>query len=451
MTVTSLLTPALLAAQSFMLVITHKDGSFSTIPTDQIESIEFTHTNIPDPVKAPVGIAIGYVSSTAINATYYSNEAYSPSAANAPVMVTGIVPASAGLNSDSELRAYIDNNTGAQKQTVATEGDISTAFACKSIEFSKLSPATEYIVVSYDKSSPTTLYRNYVTTAAAPAPGTKGSIFPSGVSSTTGFIDVDKVRNLDKYGYSGSDSELCWACTAAGAIQWWLNDYEKTTGSAYKLNMPFDPQESKCYKTPVMDVLVQAFTHSAGDAFKTFLWFAEGLKKNQVNNGIKLLNESYPDWHGGFLGMTHGEAYSYLQSATKASSAYADGRYTYNQIENLKGLSSTDTRKYMSDVLYNSLKVGPLMMVIGGSHAVSCWGADYIVESDGSINVTHLYIGENDPVDGNVRDGLNHCKMNYDAGTPWFYMTSVHDGGSSKTTVINSFIGLKGYTSADNK
>lgn len=265
-------------------------------------------------------------------------------------------------------------------------------------------------------------------------PGTTGYVFPPGVDMNSGFVDVDKVGKLDKYGYSGTDEELCWACSTAGMIQWWLNDYKRIEGQDYPLRISI-PAESKCYSTPVMDLLAQAFYQDAGNPGYVLQWFFTGMP-NSVStynlNGHPAFNLSYANVNGNFAGMTKAEYDKYF---SKEMNSY----YLYS------GLSESEVKVKASADIISWLGDGPVYIAInGGNHALTCWGVKYTVDINCKPIITQIYFAENDLYAGNIKGGLNVSGITWKAGDGP-HMTSTN----GLNVEINNFLPIKGYSRAN--
>lgn len=262
-------------------------------------------------------------------------------------------------------------------------------------------------------------------------PGDTGYVFPSGASLNGGFIDVDKVGKLAPYGYTGTDEELCWACSTAGMIQWWLNDYKRATGTDYPLRIAL-PAVSKCYSTPVMDVLAQAFYQDAGNPTYVLQWFFTGMP-NAISsyniNGHPAFNSAYPHVQGNFAGMSKDD---YAKYVSKQINSY----YLYN------GLTEKEVKVKASADIIGWLKDGPLYIDInGGNHALTCWGVKYTVDVNSKPIITNIYFAENDLLAGNIKGGLNSSSITWKEGDGP-HMTSTN----GQNVEINNFIPIKGYS-----
>lgn len=348
----------------------------------------------------------------------------------------GIVPAS--LTTAAEQISYVNSNADAQRDSFNAKPGKS-----HSVTFTGLTPDTDYNVVAFLSDATDQVFATAVSTAADLNPGDKASVFPAGVSAEGGWIDVDKVTDLAPYGWSGQDNLMCWACTISGMLQWWLNDYKAKTGHDFETIYPI-PTESKCYSTPMMDLYVDYFRHDGGEMFDRFKWFFRPVAYSPGDEfGNPILNQSLPYWKGGFGGMTEEEAQSLMVVNEKSSDGYNTPLYEFN-ISYDKGATDDETRKIFSQKIIDALRQGPLAISIVGStggtvHGVSCWGADYEITSDGTPKVNELYIGENDPLAGNVKNGMNKATITYEGGYVKIQMATC---GKKN---LNMFFGIRGY------
>lgn len=336
--------------------------------------------------------------------------------------LAAVIPAS--IASDSERMTKV-------RELAATNASMRHTGRA-TVQFTGLTSGESYQVVAFaEKDQPTVYSQRFMTTSDSYKPGELGYVFPPGVNLDSGWIDVDKVGKLDKYGYTGNDEELCWACSTAGMIQWWLNDYKRATGSDYPLRIAL-PEVSKCYSTPVMDVLAQAFYHDAGNPSYVMQWFFTGMP-NAINsyniNGHSAFNTSYVNVQGNFANMPKEDYEKYI---SKELNSY----FLYN------GLTENEVKVKASADIIGWLKKGPLYIAInGGNHALTCWGVKYTVDVKGNPIITRLYYAENDLMAGNIKGGLNESGITWKAGDGP-HMTSTN----GLNVEINGFIHMKGHS-----
>ncbi len=371
-----------------------------------------------DPSLQMPRILAGEVTSTTIPYTVsgYSGEYY-----------VGIIPRPTEAISDKDLISYINDNPEAT-QRKKIKGRVTDE------SFTDLTPAAHYIVAAYPVGSTDKASRQFTRTYIDCTPGTKGTIFPFGVDKTSGFYDVDKVGSLEPYGWTGAsgenhDGNMCWACTASGLIQWWLDDYVSKTGHEYPfVNGEAIPKESKCYSTPIMDLINNAFGYSdlGGGCHQTIMWFFAGYydhpflgspsKPESANLVGAPFRSGYPYWKGGFLGMTWEEGMNYIVCNEEANNGWDWYDYTmfYHSNYSLpKDVTIDDAAKKFNLLTIDALLQGPYYICFAG-HAMSCWGADYEIMADGTPRIYNLYYCENAIHRTNVHGGYQMGPVTYE-------------------------------------
>lgn len=317
-----------------------------------------------------------------------------------------LIPASQ-VSTDEEVASAVNALPADKKQKLNYTQEI---------QFTDLTPSTTYKIAAVSDKN-TVFFREF-TTEAIPVPGEKHTVFPRGVTASSGFIDVDKVGD-NSY---GDDSPLCWACVSAAMCQWWINEYKATEGKDYPLAHPI-PEKSLYYSTPIMDIISQAYAHQAGIPEKVLKWFFAGVAhpENYFVNDICAFNLDYEYVKGGFMGMTEDEADIYVNYATRT--------------DLYRGMNQQQVKEKFADVMLGWLRNGPVYFNISaGNHALLAWGAEYTVQPDGKKVITKLWISENDNKMGNVRNGLNEATVDYSDNTdsynyPYIYMTTLNGGG----------------------
>lgn len=348
-----------------------------------------------------------------------------PSSPDVPYLA-GILPASVATVEDriNQLRGRAANDPTLRHLDSTSD------------TYTGLNPGEDYQVVAFEEVDPQVVYTfRFSTPAETYKPGATGYTFPPNVSLDGGYVDVDKVGDLTKYGYPGTDDELCWACSTTGMIQWWLDDYKRATGSDYALKRNL-PASSKCYSTPVMDVVAQAFYHDAGNPIYVMQWFFTGMPNSigsYTLNGHPAFNLDYADVDGNFAGLSADDYAKYFPYTKEQNSYFLYSGMTEKQV----------SKKASADII-GWLKDGPLYISInGGNHALTCWGVKYTVDADGNPIINKIYFAENDMVAGNVKNGLNSSSISWKAGDgPHMYSTQGQD------VEINGFFPMRGYSRA---
>lgn len=338
----------------------------------------------------------------------------------------GIVPRSREFTPDADLIKAVNSN--------GTRKELPSSGSSQTITFDGLNPDTNYIIVAFSKDE-SEVMRYFTRTYIDLTPGTKGTVWAPGVDENSGFIDVNKVGDLGPYGWtlyvdettitpgdipSNDDSGHCWACTASGLIQWWLNDYKSKTGHDYPLRYPGAiPEKSKCYSTPIMDMMNDAFGWNEGaschDAIK---WFFAGYYDHPVvgnptnpqycNTVGAPHRPDYQYWKGGFLGMTFEEAQSYIVSNPEANDGF--NWYNHNMYYSCSYSIPKDATADEAAAIFTNLNIDAFMQgpvnIHFSKHSMSAWGADYEVLADGTPRITRIRYCENAIHSSNVIDGL---------------------------------------------
>lgn len=390
--------------------------SVIAIPADESFDI-----SAPCVVNFHIDLKIG-ITQTSLDRTS-ATFSFSPNV-NGVAYLAGVLPAS--VNTDEARIAQVRDLAANDRSIRHVGSDAST--------FSNLTAGQDYQVVAFEEVDPRVVYTfRFTTTADSYKPGSTGYSFPPNVNLDGGFVDVDKVGDLSKYGYSGTDDELCWACSTTGMIQWWLDDYKRTTGSDYPMNREL-PATSKCYSTPVMDVVAQAFYHDAGNPVWVMQWFFTGMP-NSVGtytlNSHSAFNLDYAYVDGNFAGMSK-DLYSKIFPYAKEQNSY----FLYS------GLTEKEVSVKASADIIGWLQEGPLYISInGGNHALTCWGVKYTVDVNGNPIINKLYFAENDMVGGNVKNGLNSTSITWKAGDgPHMISTQ------GQNVEITGFFPMRGYS-----
>lgn len=346
-----------------------------------------------------------------------------------------------GYDNIEYLAAVIPSSIGTDVERIAKVRTLAAAdgslrhTGSTTVKFGNLTSGENYQVVAFeaDSNAPTVYTERFMTMSDSYKPGASGTIFPPGVDQNGGFIDVDKVGSLTKYGYSGSDDELCWACSTAGMIQWWLNDYKRATGEEYRLRIAL-PEKSQCYSTPVMDVLAQAFYHDAGNPTYVMQWFFTGMPQkisSYTVNNHPAFNADYEHVNGNFANFTKADYDKYI---SKEQNSY----YLY------KDMTESEVKVRASADIIGWLKAGPVYLSINrGNHAITLWGVKYTVDINSNPIITQVYFAENDLLGGNIQNGLNTSSVSWVAGDgPHMFSTN------GANVEINSFMPMKGYSTA---
>ncbi|MDE5643886.1 MAG: hypothetical protein K2H03_03505 [Muribaculaceae bacterium] len=393
------------------------------LPADEQKNFESAFGSVSFTVRDTQASGEGHAQFIIENFTHnYARVTYFAGAKS----VTAALVKAADAPAVDALQAYIDNLPASEKVTVNSTTEQ---------KYNNLQPETAYMVVVTDGEHITV--RNF-TTEATPVPGTKGTVFPRGVSQSGGFIDVDKVDQT----IWGSDRPLCWACATSAMCQWWLNDYEATQGHPYPTKHPI-PEKSLYYSTPIMDIYCQAWYIQAGNVQPAIEWFFAGREHPEAYfvNSICGFNLDYEYVKGGWADMTIEEFKKY--------------HFFSDRFDLYYGMDQAQVKAKFSDFMLGALSHGPVYFDISsGNHALLAWGAEYTVQPDGLKMITKLYIVENDLVGANVINGIQEATVDYSNHTgkinyPYIYSPTIYGGGGVSNGDIGNVVALKSWTSVN--
>lgn len=124
-------------------------------------------------------------------------------------------------------------------------------------------------------------------------------------------------------------------------------------------------------------------------------------------------------------------------------------------IDLFSGKSSVEMKEIFADKMLGWLRHGPVYFCISGMHALCAWGAEYTVQPDGSKLITKLYVAENDIVSANLKNALQEAPVDYsDYGTgktehPYITMPTIHDGGGINSGRISVFCAIRSWNSVN--
>lgn len=373
--ITSRVVPLMLLTQAFTLIISTKGGETIEIPTDDIVKMEFEPTNTPDPepeqlrkptVTATLTESTVKIDWTAVEHATGYRYTIDQGAAQTTQTRTLTIPAETGTHTisvvalgDNDL--YLDSEPG----------------------------------IAYYTYSPDITY----------TPGETGTVFAYGTNMQTGWYDVDKIYSEAANIWPGAtDANMCWACSTAGCLQWWLDEYEKEFGQKPALRYDI-PETSDYYSTPMMDIMVSTFPDEAYDAYKAYQWFFIPIARpeNYTNNGNPTFLADSPYKYGGFLQRDQ----AFVEAYSK--------KYTAWELFPLTDPADKIEQTF-SPLVLKLLSEGAVEITVNkGNHSIILWGADYVVKADGKPKVTRVYLCENGSPSNRI-NGIEISNVNYVTG-----------------------------------
>lgn len=197
-------------------------------------------------------------------------------------------------------------------------------------------------------------------------------IWVNGVTAESGWIDYEKSRS-DK-----NDDQLCWAASASCVLDYWQSLY-----------------------------ITSSYIPTGEDIWNRF----KAVSKNQA--GISLLGIQW--WIGGdYAGTTNNTSDDRAAYSTSSTSVPIEtdisqfGGYYWDVIPETDGGKS----EHLENFLFNTLAISPFADIserlpyapvslgikgsYGTSHAITLWGLEYEINSNGVEEITSMWITDSD-------------------------------------------------------
>jgi hypothetical protein len=228
---------------------------------------------------------------------------------------------------------------------------------------------------------------NEITITAEKVATGKTIVFAEGVSTSSGWYDVNKQLN--------GDEMMCWAASASNILQWWQDRY-KEAGNTLPAGCP-DGQNTSGYQLKIMDVFRNNWQNLArgGWADSAVTWYFEG-KDYYGDQGYGYDSRAYPTaGTGGY--------FSSVWSSIYPSEVYSSSEYTYGyttEVNNYNWRSnSAGALRGFTDYIVAYFERGMASMAVAtgvnfsGAHAVTVWG--YEIDNATGL-LTKLYMTDSD-------------------------------------------------------
>ena len=288
-----------------------------------------------------------------------------------------------------------------------------------------LTKNTTYYVRAYATNSVGTSYGEQKTFKTV-ANDSKTIVFAEGVSTSSGWYDVNKLKQ------GGEDINMCWAASASNIIQWWQDRYV-AAGKSLPAGAVTGPgtkeyPEGYKYNLALMELYRDLWNNDKGGSTDHgVIWYFEGRNIQQYATAGSLAQP---------LSSTSGGYYSndWNQILQKVYHEYAylsfnnliAGEFNvYSNWGNGSGVTGTDQLKKFSDLVVEFIDRGVVSIVItlnysgGLLHATTLWGYE-IDNSTGMI--TKLWITDSDDMhqSGNgdpTVQMLREYTVSYDSGS----------------------------------
>lgn len=228
----------------------------------------------------------------------------------------------------------------------------------------------------------------------------KSVVFAEGVSLTSGWYDVNKLKN------GGGDINMCWAASASNIIQWWQDRYVEA-GNTLPSTAVTGPgtktyPEGYKYNLALMELYRDLWWNGKGGSTDHgVIWYFEGRNIQQYASEGSLAQPNdntsggyfANDWNQ-ILQETYHE-YSYLSFKNLIAGEFNN----YSIWGNGSGLQGEARLKKFSDLVVEFIDRGVVSFVIslnsngGLLHATTLWGYE-IDNATGMI--TKLWITDSD-------------------------------------------------------
>jgi hypothetical protein len=284
---------------------------------------------------------------------------------------------------------------------------------------------TTYYVRAYATNSVGTSYGEQKSFRTV-ANDTKSIVFAEGVSTSSGWYDVNKLK------IGGGDINMCWAASASNIIQWWQDRYV-AAGKSLPAGAVTGPGTKEYdgvgkYNLALMELYRDLWNNDKGGSTDHgVIWYFEGRNIQQYATAGSLAQP---------LSSTSGGYYSndWNQILQKVYHEYAylsfnnliAGEFNvYSNWGNGSGATGTDQLKKFSDLVVEFIDRGVVSIVItlnyngGLLHATTLWGYE-IDNSTGMI--TKLWITDSDDMHQNGNGDptvqmLREYTVSYDSGS----------------------------------
>lgn len=455
------------ATLGYNLIINTKTGEQIKLATEDIVDMIFEEEAAPDPVQLATPVVTAKVNGTIVNISWdavpnASQYRYVVDKGQEKIVnkTSVSLPAEVGTHTiavqavgDGEL--YLDSEAGTASYTYSnyfvevnvsdvTATSIKASFAPSSTVFSyyvaaipasqvsndasiisyfkakdfeahtgaytltatDLQASTDYVVAAYVADNEVVFKKTARTESDQTfEPGDSGSVFAYGCDRNSGWYDVDKIYNNASSIWPGAtDGLMCWACSTAGTLQWWMDEYKKEFGSLPEMRYVI-PETSQYYSAPMMEIMVSTFPDDAYDARKAYEWFFIPINNpaGYTNNEHPLFKEDSPYKYGGFIPRDR----AFVDAYSKKYTAW----------ELFPTSDSADKiEETFNNLIFDLLAEGAVEITVNkGIHSLMLWGVDYVVKPNGKRSVIRLYIAENGSNTNRIND-LESVAVSYVKG-----------------------------------
>ena len=318
--------------------------------------------------------------------------------------------------------SIIANGTDAVTFTVMQDGnditDAAEIFVNNSkINGNKFSTFTAGTYTAYAKKNEVISNEISITAEASGETGTT-IVFAEGVTTTSGWYDVNKIGN----GQTNGDINMCWAASCSNIIQWWQDRYV-AAGKSLPANAISGSGADGTYQLALMDMYHSLWDNSkGGDIMMGVTWYFDGRNTQKYASpgsiAVPLSEGGYYKeiWESEILPYTY---HDYVYAiAPEFNNLICQEYNNYNVWGNGSGLNGIDRLKKFSELVVVAFERGIASLTIslnsngGVQHAVTMWG--YEIDNATGL-LTKVWLTDSDDLETEPKEAILHeCSVSYD-------------------------------------
>ena len=260
----------------------------------------------------------------------------------------------------------------------------------------------------------------------------KSIVFVEGVTSVSGWYDVNKMGN----GTLNGDINMCWAAASANMIQWWQDRYV-AAGKQLPATAVTGPgtvyvaAAGRKYELALMDMYHSEWNNDKGcHTAESIPWYFEGVNYGQTASAG---SQAYPLTEGGYWSDVWSTVYPHLYHEYSYmfgwyNDLYATEYTAYQHWGNGSSLSGVQRHKKFSEFVVQFIDRGIMSMAVtlnsngGLNHATTVWG--YEIDNATGL-VSRLWITDSDDLINEPKEQLlNEYKVSYSSGDNFITLSS---------------------------
>ena len=245
-------------------------------------------------------------------------------------------------------------------------------------------------------------------------------VFAEGVTTTSGWYDVNKVGAGDN-----GDINMCWAASCSNIIQWWQDRYV-AAGNTLPAKAITGPGSNGTYQLALMDMFHSEWDNTkGGDIMMGVTWYFEGRNTQQYASAGSIavpLSEGgyYKEiWESEILPHTyHDYVYAIVPGVVEFDNLICQENNNYYIWGNGSGLNGIDRLKKFSELVVVAFERGIASLTIslnsngGVQHATTMWG--YEIDNATGL-LTKVWLTDSDDLETEPKEAILHeCTVTYD-------------------------------------